>query len=218
MVTPLLMAAGAAAGGLASAGVTGLSDVISGRRAQRKRYEGMVLDDYHRSKTEGLGLSNAAKGKALSEARAAIRGDQRELQAEVARSGGVQKVENLGALANARASGIAQARSNIQAQSDALNLERTARLRQEMAQMGRQGPGPGVQALAAGLGAGVQAGIGQYAENPESSRLNDSLHDSWSKAQENAAIRQTERSANKTARTFARMSEDAALKLAEEGN
>lgn len=218
MVTPLLMAAGAAAGGLVSAGVTGLSDVISGRRAQRKRYEGMVLDDYHRSKTQGLGLSNAAKGKALSEARAAIRGDQRELQAEVARSGGVQKVENLGALANARASGIAQARSNIQAQSDALNLERTARLRQEMAQMGRQGPGLGVQALAAGLGAGFQAGITQYAQNPESSRLNDSLHDSWSKAQENAAIRQTERSANKTARTLDRMSEDAALKLAEEGN
>lgn len=217
MVTPLLMAAGAAAGGLASAGVTGLSDVISGRRAQRKRYEGMVLDDYHRSKTEGLGLSNAAKGKALSDARAAIRGDQRELQAEVARSGGVQKVENLGALANARASGIAQARSNIQAQSDALNLERTARLRQEMAQMGRQGPGPGVQALAAGLGAGVQAGIGQYAENPESSRLNDSLHDAWAKAQENAAIRQTERTAKQTQRQAYKMSAEYAAKLAEQG-
>jgi hypothetical protein len=185
----------------------------------------MVLDDYHRSTTEGLGLSNAAKGKALSEARAAIRGDQRELQAEVARSGGVQKVENLGALANARASGIAQARSNIQAQSDALNLERTARLRQEMAQMGRQGPGPGVQALADGLGAGVQAGIGQYAENPESSRLNDALRNSWAKTQENAAIRQneriarrSERSADRTASKRARMSEDAAMKLAEGGN
>lgn len=219
MITPIAMGLGAAAGAGASAGILGISDVVSGRRAMRKRYEGMVMDDYHRSKTGGgLGLSHAQKSKAMSDARAAIRGDQRELQAEVARSGGVQKVENLGALANARATAIAQARSNIQAQSDALDLQRRAQLRQEMANMGNKGPGIAVKALAEGVGAGFQAGITQYAQNPESSRLNDSLHDSWSKAQENAAIRQTARSANRTARTLDRMSEDAALKLAEEGN
>lgn len=213
--TPLAAGLGAAAPGLVGAGIYGLSDVISGRRAMRKRYEGMVHAEHRRAITEGLGLSNAAKGKALSDARAAIRGDQRELQAEVARNGGVQKVENLGALANARASGIAQARSNIQAQSDALNLERTARLRQEMAGMGRDGPGIGVKALAVGLGTGVGAGLGHYADNPESSRRSDSLHDAYTKTQENAAIRQMERDAKSIQRkAYSAAAEAEALNIA----
>lgn len=215
MITPIAMGLGAAAGAGASAGILGISDVVSGRRAMRKRYEGMVMDDYHRSKTGGgLGLSHAQKSKAMSDARAAIRGDQRELQAEVARSGGVQKVENLGALANARATAIAQARSNIQAQSDALDLQRRAQLRQEMANMGNKGPGIAVKALAEGVGAGFQAGITQYTDSPESSRLHDAEHDAYSMTQENAAARRAERTANQQHRRAAQMSVDRAMGLA----
>lgn len=173
MITPVMIGLGAAAGGVASAGIQGIGNVVTGAYKARKNMKKMAEESYNKYKAGEFGLSKAETNKAMKDAGQAINASTATQDEEIRRgvaASGIGAPQNMGVIQSqnvAKANALANARTTLQAQSQ----EKAAQDYNNMLALqgqAAQAKSPLAEGLASAAQAGINAGVGAAIANPAS--------------------------------------------------